>query len=439
MISTTHPVAPEDLMALLDGELAPEEARSVSAHLEQCAECAQLADQFRSLSNALAAWTVPDTPAALGESVLRQAANAAPSSAMQIGQHRPSWTSRPWMLGGVSALAAVFILSLALVFFPTVGSQRHMAPISPSANSALTTQQSLAPQFAPALPTMNSVASRDEFASSGVTAKPSAPQTRVLHETASRRSSAVGASGPSHLWTGEAVQRSASAPMIARTVSLSIIVKDISTARSALDSILLHYQGYSTQLTVNTEENAQRTVQASLRIPAPQLAAALADLKSLGRVETETQSGEEVTQQHADLVARLQNSRETEQRLRDILSQRTGKIEDVLQVEEEIARVRGEIESMQAEQAALDHRVDFATIDLRLAEDLKVQFTPPSPSASTQIRNSFVSGIRNALATLLGLLLFFEEAAPVLLVWLTILAVPAFFLWRRYRRIHQAS
>jgi chromosome segregation ATPase len=223
--------------------------------------------------------------------------------------------------------------------------------------------------------------------------------------------------------------------MIARTVSLSIVVKDFATARVSLDSILARHRGYAAQLTAATAEHAPRSLQASLRIPAPELASVLAELKSLGRVGNESQSGEEVTQQHTDLVARLQNSRETEERLRAILQQRTGKIEDVLQVEEEIARVRGEIESMEAEQQALEHRVDFATIDLQLTEEYKAELNSPSASVSNRIHNAFVAGLRNAAETILGIVLFFEESGPVLLIWLAILGVPVSLLWRRYRRM----
>jgi hypothetical protein len=121
--------------------------------------------------------------------------------------------------------------------------------------------------------------------------------------------------------------------------------------------------------------------------------------------------------------------------MRAILEQRTGKIEDVLQVEEEIARVRGEIESMEAEQQALEHRVDFATVDLQLAEEYKAALNPPSASVSNRIHNAFVAGLRSAAETLLGLVLFVEESGPVLLIWLAILGVPVFFSWRRYRRM----
>jgi hypothetical protein len=225
-------------------------------------------------------------------------------------------------------------------------------------------------------------------------------------------------------------------PMIARTVSLSIILKDFDSARASLDGILARHHGYAANLSANTPQEAARSIQASLRIPAPQLVAALAELKSLGRVEVENQNGEEVTQQHADLVARLKNSRETEQRLQAILTQRTGKISDVLEVEQEIARVRGEIEQMEAEQKNLEHRVEFATIDLKLSEEYKAKLDSPTPSISTQLHNALVNGYRNVADTLIALLLFFAEYGPILLFLALLLFIPAWLVWRRLRHAH---
>jgi len=229
------------------------------------------------------------------------------------------------------------------------------------------------------------------------------------------------------------------APIIARTASLTSLVKDFSSARASLDAVLARYGGYSANLTIDTPENGPRHFQASLRIPANRLEPAVADLKLLGRTLNESQSGEEVTQQHADLVARLQNSRETEQRLRSILQQRTGKIDDVLQVEEEIARVRGEIESMESEQRTLAHRVDFASVDLQLVEEYKEQFNSSPTSASGRLRNAFVEGMRNASGTLLGLALILEEFGPALLIWALILGLPAYLIGRRYRKPRTAA
>jgi len=223
-------------------------------------------------------------------------------------------------------------------------------------------------------------------------------------------------------------------PMIARTVTLSILVKDFGFSRTALDAILARHHGYAASLNASTQQNAARSMQASLRIPASERSAVVAELKSLGHVENETQAGEEVTQQHADLVARLRNSRETEQRLQAILVQRTGKISDVLAVEQEIARVRGEIEQREAEQKSLEHRVDFATIDLSVAEEYKAQIGSQSPSISTRLHNALVGGYRSAVEGVVGLILFFAEYGPSALIWLALLAPLAWFLHRRWAR-----
>jgi hypothetical protein len=238
--------------------------------------------------------------------------------------------------------------------------------------------------------------------------------------------SAVSANGQS--------ANSAPAPMIARTVSLSIVVKDFKASRTAVDEILKRNHGYAAQLGVSTPENAPRSLQASLRFPTRDLSAAISELKALGRLETEAQSGEEVTQQHADLVARLKVARATEERFVSILESRTGDVYQVLQVEQGIERVRGDIERMEAEQKNLEHRVDFVTVNLQLTEEYKVPLNPPAPSIAIRFHNALVQGYRNASETLLGVLLFFAEYTLTLLIWGMILVLPAFLLWKRYRR-----
>jgi hypothetical protein len=422
MNTTTHPIAPEEVMAYLDGELTPSEAHAVSAHLEDCAECAKLAEQFRATSQSLAQWTVLPAPLSLEDSV--KALTAKDASASRPSKPGRSievrlWSWRQWALGAGGTLAAVFVLlaaTSAIWFYSSQPLLEKRAQVSePKARIDA---------FLKAPGTMKS--EQLQAASAGV--------ARIAGKGMPEPSQRIVAGNASEFSAPPPPPRQ-SAPMIARTVSLSIVVKDIAASRASLENVLARYHGYAAQLTVATPENAPRSFQASFRIPAQELAAALADLKALGRVENESQSGEEVTQQHADLAARLQNSRETEERLRAILQQRTGKIEDVLQVEEEIARVRGEIETMEAEQQALEHRVDFATVDLQLAEEYKEQLNLPSASVANRIHNAFVAGLRNAAAMLLGIFLFFAEYGPVLLIWLVILGVPAFFLWRRYRRV----
>ena len=65
MNSSTHPYEQEEVMAYLDGELSADRASGVAAHLRECAECAELAEQMRGVSVHLTNWSVEPAPATL--------------------------------------------------------------------------------------------------------------------------------------------------------------------------------------------------------------------------------------------------------------------------------------------------------------------------------------------------------------------------------------
>ena len=134
-----------------------------------------------------------------------------------------------------------------------------------------------------------------------------------------------------------------------------------------------------------------------------------------------------------DLAARLSNARKTEERLTEILAQRTGKLADVLAVEEEISRVRETLERLEAELKSLQNRVSYATLQVELREEYKAELQITPPSIGSRLRNSLVEGYRAAADSLVGLVLFLLNVGPFLLLWGLILFWPARYAWRRFR------
>jgi hypothetical protein len=59
----------------------------------------------------------------------------------------------------------------------------------------------------------------------------------------------------------------------------------------------------------------------------------------------------------------------------------------------------------------LERRVDFATIDLRLAEQYKAQIAS-SASIATRFHNALVGGYQSAVESVAGILVFFAEHGP---------------------------
>src|SRR5437016_9608095 len=149
--------------------------------------------------------------------------------------------------------------------------------------------------------------------------------------------------------------------------------------------------------------------------------------------------GDEVSQQYVDLQARLTNARNTEQRLTDLLRERTGRLSDVLEVEEQIDMVRQRIEQMDAEKKNLANQVSFATLTLKMMEDYKAHVQMVPPSTSTRIRNALVEGYETVVAGLIAIVLFLASWGPSLLLWAVILFFPVRGLWRRVRRARAAA
>jgi chromosome segregation ATPase len=220
--------------------------------------------------------------------------------------------------------------------------------------------------------------------------------------------------------------------MIVRTASLTLLTKDFDKTRAALEEVVRRHRGYSAQLTVGSESGSARTLSATFRVPSDQLDAAIAEIKQLAHVERESQGGEEVSEQYVDLTARLSNARRTEQQLLEVLEKRTGRLSEVLEVERELARVREEIERMEAELKNLQTRVTFATLRVELREEYKAQLEI-TPSLGRRLRNAVVEGYRSAADSLVGVVLFLLSVGPFLLLWALILFWPARNVWRRVR------
>jgi hypothetical protein len=383
MQPVNHPLAAEELMAYLDGELPAAQAVDVSDHLRQCAECRELADGLRSVSQALPAWEVEGSGERVARGVmdaLRVRPRTPPPAALQV---RRKWfgLSR-WAWGLASALA----LLLVVVSLNRYGTQRAMLAERASG-------------LGPPPEDLAAYGGR-QFAGGTVGGRTDAP------------------SAPA-------------GPMIARTASLQLTTRDFDHIRARLDDILQRHQGYFGELNIATPTGAGRMLSGRLQVPAGQLDAAMSEIRPLGHVDSESQNGEEVTAAFTDLEARLDNSRHTEQRMVDLLRERTGKLSDVLEAERELGRVRGEIEQMEAQRKGLLKRVDYATLSLTVNEEYKAQLHTDG-SASTQFRNAAVDGFRAAEGSVMGVGLFLLSDGPVLLLWAAVLFFPARFAWRRW-------
>lgn len=405
----THPFDELELMAYLDGELPRERAAAAAAHMAGCAECKAIANELSGVSRELASWAIATSCEQMPTRVTvaledrDRAQKAKPRHDPRTGlailrRRRRVW---PWALAGGTLLTL-----LCVVFTFTF----------------LMTRPKLPEPRGEALVVGPEVSTSDIAQSSPIKRPKMASQTRSDKGATSRLEKDRVDDG-----------LLGSVPMIARTAELALVTTDFDQSRSRLEEILKRHNGYLGDLNVADASGAARTLTATLRVPSDQLDATLAEIKKLGQVESESQQGEEVSQQYIDLQARLQNARNSEQRLTQLL-QRAGKLSDVLAVEEQIENVRENIERMEAERKNLAKRVDFSTLNMKISEDYKERVQVVPSSTGTRLRNAAVDGYKMMVAGLINVLMFLVSWGPSLLLWGAVLFFPARWLWRRRNR-----
>ncbi|HXP70285.1 MAG TPA: zf-HC2 domain-containing protein, partial [Candidatus Dormibacteraeota bacterium] len=74
---STHPFEQAEVMAYLDGEISADRASEIAQHMQQCAECEELAAGFRDLSRELSAWEIETSPERLTNEMNAEFAAAA--------------------------------------------------------------------------------------------------------------------------------------------------------------------------------------------------------------------------------------------------------------------------------------------------------------------------------------------------------------------------
>jgi len=100
-------------------------------------------------------------------------------------------------------------------------------------------------------------------------------------------------------------------------------------------------------------------------------------VENLGKVRNTNLSTQDVTNAYRDTVSSIKNLEITQDRLRDILT-KSKNVEETLQIERELTRVRGQIDQLKGNVKNWDRLSKYATINISLneVEELEVSIQP---------------------------------------------------------------
>ena len=150
--------------------------------------------------------------------------------------------------------------------------------------------------------------------------------------------------------------------------SLDMVVKSFSQSLGSVKKIVGESDGQVASTESHRDDDGLTSGTVEVKIPADRYEKALKRIQQLGEVRSMNEKSEDVTKEFVDLQARLENARALEKRILTLLETHTGKIEDVLSVEKELASVREKIEGYEGQKRYLENKIQFCTLTVHMYE-----------------------------------------------------------------------
>jgi hypothetical protein len=205
--------------------------------------------------------------------------------------------------------------------------------------------------------------------------------------------------------------------MVVYNAYISLETSDMQAVLNKIAALAENSGGYVAGSS-RTTDSAEITI----RVPKVAFRSTIQQVETYGKVLNERSSSEDVTQQYIDLKARLENMQRQEQRLRHILNM-TETVDEVLQVERELERVRGDIESLQGQVNYIERNEEMSLISIDLTEP-----PPPFTVPGMDWKETFETALTGLFVVVRGLIILLVSLLPI-----AVIGVGAYYAYRRYR------
>jgi Domain of unknown function (DUF4349)/Putative zinc-finger len=412
---TIHDDIDNLLAADLHNELSDEERNALHTHLVECADCRKIHQETKTMNTILEEKFANEKPdVAFEQRILAHFRNRTPQKGGFTKLIVDLVSSRAIKFAGAAALFFVLVLLGRMIEVWQIGSEgSRNGLIVDHFASGSSLRDLIDGSYAERLKRERESFAQAEKAPQTAALAPAAPPTAVLDkdartdvtrfgvraptdmETKSPASTVAGvaqhAAKPaqaqestaeraivtgSNVPTAEEVAPNAEqapSPALAnrkliRNATVELETVSFDEAVQKITALANEEKGYVATTSSEKQENGKLKGEIVVKVLPENLDRFLQKIRGLGELKNQTLGTEDITKNYFDTEARLKNARVMEQRLIEMLKKKSDDVNDLLQVEKELGRVREEIEKMQGDLKFWDSQVQFATVTISLAE-----------------------------------------------------------------------
>lgn len=383
----------KDLLPLyIDNGLTEKERELIKNHLLQCPECQKELEEYQENYNFLASLKKEEVPSGFSESILRKVKEEMKDENKDISllaRFKKFFKIPVKIPAGIIGLAAVVLLIII------TGLPRGTLLKDDSLN--------------------NDFLKSNEAQYFGY--EQAAPEETRMKSMLMDMDSAAGQTAPQN--TVDFEQK------LIKRANLVIETSNIDNIDTDIANLIESYNGYISNSRNWLNNNKQKFFWFELRLPVDNFNQILEVLsaKEYGQLVSRNINTQDVTEEYLDINIRLENLLAQEERYRQLLD-RAAEVEEILEIEKELNRVRTEIERLQGRKNYLDNQISYSTIT--------VEFHQPEPISSGS--PGIIKAFRNALTKMVEHIYQIIVLVGTLIPYLILIMIV--YLIYRYRKNH---
>lgn len=177
------------------------------------------------------------------------------------------------------------------------------------------------------------------------------------------------------------------------SADVELVVDDFAAAEKEIGEMVETAGGFVAGANFQSLQGTRRYGTMNAKIPSQKFESFLDSIGSVGVVVTKKQRAQDMTEEFVDLSARNENKKKLEQRILGLIERSNDSLDQVLKLENELSRVREEIERMEGKIRLIGEQTTFSSVDIQLREEQ--EYTPAATLAfSVRIQNAWNESLK---------------------------------------------
>lgn len=205
--------------------------------------------------------------------------------------------------------------------------------------------------------------------------------------------------------------------IVAETEKYDALVTKVSSQTTALGG----YIESSSENAADYDGNGDsgRTISMVLRIPKDNADKLIKTVDGEANIVSRTENSDDVTLQYTDIASHKKALQAEEQRLTELM-EKADNMTDIVAIEDKLADVRYQIESMESQLRVYDNQVDYTTINLDISE-VKTYSETGEESFGQRVTSGFMKSLKGVGHGAVEFAVWFISHIPYLVIWILII------------------